>query len=175
MDEDSRMGKIYRLEAKSLYKKIPDPRDRKAAKDAFELWDDCAENAWDRHRWDRPSRTQNDGEGLLEQLTKLFDLAHKYGVKLGFPFPKYRPRAAANVIKEPQQAQQEQKQEQRAAIAMPPPPPRRKIPTSIEAPPKPSSPGSQRTASVAGVVSRLPSTALLNDVGIGLVSDDDSK
>ncbi|KAH7617569.1 putative Cell division cycle-associated 7-like protein [Nannochloris sp. 'desiccata'] len=91
MDVDSKLGRIYRADAKTFVKSIPDKADQKAAKAAFNLWDSCAENAWDRHRWDRPSKTQNDEPHVLGQLNKLFDLAKKYHHDLGFPFPKWVP------------------------------------------------------------------------------------
>jgi hypothetical protein len=91
MDVDSKLGRIYRADAKTFYKNIPDKADQKMAKAAFNLWDSCAENAWDRHRWDRPSKTQNDEPHVLGQLNKLFDLAKKYKKDLGFPFPKWVP------------------------------------------------------------------------------------
>jgi len=91
MDVDSKLGRKYRADAKTFFKSIPDKADQKAARAAFNIWDSCAENAWDRHRWDRPSKTQNDEPHVLGQLNKLFDLAKKYNFDLGFPFPKWVP------------------------------------------------------------------------------------
>jgi hypothetical protein len=101
MDVDSKLGRIYRADAKSFFKSIPDKADQKAAKAAFNLWDSCAENAWDRHRWDRPSKTQNDEPHVLGQLNKLFDLAKKYKHDLGFPFPKWVPGGGTEAFTKP--------------------------------------------------------------------------
>jgi hypothetical protein len=91
-------------------RRIPSSPDRKIAKKAFRLWDQFAANAWDRHRWDRPSRTQNDKD-VLGQLNLLYDLLEKHEmlVQLEFPFPQ-RVRGggamAFDHTKDPPQPQQ---------------------------------------------------------------------
>jgi len=66
---------------------IPSRQDKKRARNAFRLWDECAQNPWDRKRWDNPSKTQNDEPHLLGQLSLLYDILEKYKMCLGFPFP----------------------------------------------------------------------------------------
>jgi predicted RNA-binding protein len=90
LDEDSRMGKIYRMDTRKKVVQIPNMADQRAAKRAFKLWDQCTENSWDRRRWDNPSKTQNDEPHILGQLNLLFDILDKYDLRIGFPFPLWR-------------------------------------------------------------------------------------
>jgi hypothetical protein len=90
LDEDSRLGKKFRADARRHIMKIHDVGDQKAAKRAFKLWDQCAENSWDRRRWDNPSKTQNDEPHILGQLNLLFDILSDYDLSIGFPFPLWR-------------------------------------------------------------------------------------
>ena len=53
LDEDSRMGRVYRATAKKNIASLPEKK-RKAARRAFGLWDQCTENSWDRRRWTQP-------------------------------------------------------------------------------------------------------------------------
>lgn len=90
LDEDSRLGKMYRADARKNILKIPKVEHQRAAKRAFKLWDQCTENSWDRRRWDNPSKTQNDEPHILGQLNLLFDLLDMYKLGIGFPFPLWR-------------------------------------------------------------------------------------
>lgn len=66
------------------------------------LWDECAENAWDRRRWDNPSKTQNDEPHILGQLNLLYDIFARHNLKLNFPFPLWRKGGGAHAFEEPQ-------------------------------------------------------------------------
>lgn len=90
LDEDSKLGRIYRATAKKIIASISDHDKKKAAKRAFSLWDQCTENSWDRRRWTNPSKTQNDEPHILGQLNLLFDILFEEGVEIGFPFPQWR-------------------------------------------------------------------------------------
>ena len=89
LDEDSRLGRIFRATAKKNIASLPKKK-QKAARRAFGLWDQCTENSWDRRRWTNPSRTQNDSPEILGQLNLLFDILHEEGLEFGFPFPMWR-------------------------------------------------------------------------------------
>lgn len=80
---------------------IKDKADKTAAMNAFDVWDECAQNAWDRHRWDRPSKDQHDTPELLGNLNLLYDILHKHGERLGFPFPTWVQGAGRRAFLEP--------------------------------------------------------------------------
>ncbi|KAI8107929.1 hypothetical protein M9435_002956 [Picochlorum sp. BPE23] len=101
LDEDSRMGKIYRMDTRKKVVQIPNMADQRAAKRAFKLWDQCTENSWDRRRWDNPSKTQNDEPHILGQLNLLFDILDKYDLRIGFPFPLWRRGLGESAFEEP--------------------------------------------------------------------------
>eukprot|EP00889_Picochlorum_renovo_P007433 jgi/Picre1/34463/NNA_001931.t1 len=101
LDEDSRMGKIYRMDTRKKVVQIPNMADQRAAKRAFKLWDQCTENSWDRRRWDNPSKTQNDEPHILGQLNLLFDILDKYDLRIGFPFPLWRRGRGESAFEEP--------------------------------------------------------------------------
>jgi len=89
LDEDSRMGRVYRATAKKNIASLSEKK-RKVARRAFGLWDQCTENSWDRRRWTNPSRTQFDSPEILGQLNLLFDILHEEALDIGFPFPLWR-------------------------------------------------------------------------------------
>ncbi len=97
LDEDSRMGRVYRATAKKNIASLPEKK-RKAARRAFGLWDQCTENSWDRRRWTNPSRTQFDSPEILGQLNLLFDILHEEALDIGFPFPLWRPGQGARAF-----------------------------------------------------------------------------
>jgi hypothetical protein len=172
MDVDSKLGRIYRADAKTFFKSIPDKADQKAAKAAFNLWDSCAENAWDRHRWDRPSKTQNDEPHVLGQLNKLFDLAKKYNHDLGFPFPKWVPGGgteAFQAIKRaavPTAAVQQQQQEQQQ-------PPQKLKTTAAKPTTRPAEEKSTKERIGTRSLPLLPRNRMLDDGGRGKHSDEE--
>lgn len=90
LDEDSKLGRVYRSDARKNILRIPNKTHQKAAKRAFKLWDQCTENSWDRRRWDNPSKTQNDEPHILGQLNLLFDILDRYKLGIGFPFPLWK-------------------------------------------------------------------------------------
>lgn len=98
LDEDSKLGRIYRATAKRNIASIADNKKKLAAKRAFSLWDQCTENSWDRRRWTNPSKTQNDEPHILGQLNLMFDILHAEGLDIGFPFPLWRPGKGANAF-----------------------------------------------------------------------------
>ncbi len=100
LDEDSRMGKIYRIDTRKKVARIPNMADQRAAKRAFKLWDQCTENSWDRRRWDNPSKTQNDEPHILGQLNLLFDILDTYSLRVGFPFPLWRRGGGESAFEE---------------------------------------------------------------------------
>lgn len=67
--------------------------DRRKALIALKNWDTIAINAWDQHRWENPSKDQDDAPHVLGQLNLLYDLLHKHKLlqELRFPFPKWIP------------------------------------------------------------------------------------
>ena len=101
LDEDSKMGKIYRMDTRKKILQIPDMTDQRAAKRAYKLWDQCTENSWDRRRWDNPSKTQNDEPHILGQLNLLFDILDKHNLGIGFPFPLWRRGRGESAFEEP--------------------------------------------------------------------------
>lgn len=98
LDEDSKMGRIYRATAKKNIAAISDQKKKVAAKRAFSLWDQCTENSWDRRRWTNPSKTQNDEPHILGQLNLMFDILHEEGRDIGFPFPLWRRGRGKNAF-----------------------------------------------------------------------------
>ena len=98
LDEDSKLGRIYRATAKNNIASISDQKKKMAAKRAFSLWDQCTENSWDRRRWTNPSKTQNDEPHILGQLNLMFDILHDEGLDIGFPFPLWRRGKGKNAF-----------------------------------------------------------------------------
>jgi hypothetical protein len=80
MDEDTRLGSRYRKIARKLCGDIPHAQDRVTALRVYRNWDNQAINAWDRHRWDRPSKDQYDAPHTLGSLNLMFDLLDRYGL-----------------------------------------------------------------------------------------------
>lgn len=64
------------------------------------MWDECAENPWDRRRWENPSKSQNDEPHILGQLNLLYDMLAKHGMSLGFPFPKWKRGAGVSAFED---------------------------------------------------------------------------
>ena len=119
LDEDSRLGRLYRSDARKNILRIPNGAHQKAARRAFKLWDQCTENSWDRRRWDNPSKTQNDEPHILGQLNLLFDILDRYKLGIGFPFPLWKKGQGEHAFDVQENPSQEIRQRESPVLARP--------------------------------------------------------